>query len=299
MFELGSITKVFNGILLAACVHRGLVELDEPLRALLPSTAHLPAEGREITLAQLASHSSGLPRMPPGVPPIVLGRRHEERLRRSTPEDLFAAFAATKIRHPPGRRYHYSTLGAALLGHALARRAGAGRGELVRAVVCEPLGLAATSVDVPPDDGRSPRGRSLLGRSVPPWDFPALAPAGALRSDARDMLLLLRANLDGPSGELARPLILVRSPRFDTGGDLRVGLGWHIMPLHRTPLPGLGSRGGNSPALVWHNGLTSGFASFAGFVPASGAGVVVLASRFRSVTGLGIGILRELTAEAT
>jgi D-alanyl-D-alanine-carboxypeptidase/D-alanyl-D-alanine-endopeptidase len=296
VFEIGSITKVFNGVLLAACADRGLVELDEPLRGLLPSSAGLPPGGEDITLAQLASHSSGLPRMPPGVPPIVLGRRHQERLRGSTPDDLFAGLPATKMRHPPGTRYHYSNLGAAVLGQALARRAEATWEELVRSLVCEPLGLAATTAVIHSEGKRGPRGRSWFGRRVPPWDFPALAPAGVLRSTARDMLSFLHDNLDG-SGRLARPLTLARSPRFDTGKRLQIGLGWHIMPLHHTPLfrPGSGRR--DSPALVWHNGLTLGFASFAGFVPDTGAGVVVLASRFRSVTGLGIRILRELSAD--
>jgi serine-type D-Ala-D-Ala carboxypeptidase/endopeptidase len=297
VFEIGSITKVFNGILLAACADRGLVELDEPLRALLPMGAGLPAGGREITLAQLASHSSGLPRMPPGVPPIVLGRRPHERLRSSTPDDLFAALPATKMRHPPGRRYHYSNLGAALLGHALARRAESTWEELVRAFVCEPLRLGATTAVIPSEGDRGLRGRSWFGRQVPPWDFPALAPAGVLRSTARDMLGFLRANLDDGPGSLARPLTIARSPRFDTGGDLQIGLGWHIMLLHRAPLPGTGSRRRDTPAMVWHNGLTLGFASFAGFVPDAGAGVVVLASRFRSVTALGIRILRELSGD--
>lgn len=110
------------------------------------------------------------------------------------------------------------------------------------------------------------------------------------------MVSFLRANLDEPPGDVARPLTLARAPRFDSGGRLQVGLGWHILPLHGSPLPGARSRVRDSPAMVWHNGLTLGFASFAGFVPAAGAGVVVLASRFRSVTGLGVRILRELSA---
>ena len=112
------------------------------------------------------------------------------------------------------------------------------------------------------------------------------------------MLIFLRANLDDSPGPLARPLTLAQSPRFDTDGDVQLGLGWHIMPLDRTPLSGAGSRRRTSPAMVWHDGLTLGFASFVGLVPASGAGVVVLASRFGSVTGLGIRILRELSAGA-
>ena len=83
-------------------------------------------------------------------------------------------------------------------------------------------------------------------------------------------------------------------------GRLQVGLGWHILPVYGPSLPEVRLRGRlPSPAMVWHNGLTLGFASFAGFVPAAGTGVVVLASRFRSVTGIGIRILRELSAETT
>ena len=82
-------------------------------------------------------------------------------------------------------------------------------------------------------------------------------------------------------------------------GRLQVGLGWHILPLYGPPFPGARRRGRlPSPAMVWHNGLTLGFASFAGFVPDAGAGVVVLAARFRSVTGLGVRILRELSGPA-
>lgn len=297
-FEIGSVTKVFTGILLPACADRGLVELDEPLRRLLPPGTRMPAGGRDITLAQLASHSSGLPRMPPGVPPVLLGEWRRAQARRSTPDELFAALAATRLRRPPGRQYHYSNLGAALLGHALARRAGTSWSELVRTVVCEPLGLVGTKAKAPTEDVGGLDGRSLLGRSASPWDYPALAPAGALRSTPRDMLIFLRANLENAPEGLERPLVLARAPRFDSGGRLQVGLGWHLVPLYSSVLPGTRQRPGAGPVLVWHNGLTLGFASFAGVVPAAGTGVVVLANRFRSVTGLGIRMLRELSATA-
>jgi CubicO group peptidase (beta-lactamase class C family) len=109
------------------------------------------------------------------------------------------------------------------------------------------------------------------------------------------MLTFLRVNLESPPTGLERPLAVARAPRFDSGGRLQVGLGWHILPLHGSVLPGRGAGREGGPAMVWQNGLTLGFASFAGFAPAAGTGVVVLASRFRSVTGLGVRILRELS----
>ncbi len=294
VFEVGSITKVFTGVALASCADLGLVQLDEPLRRLLPPDARLPPGADAVTLAQLASHSSGLPRMPPGVPPLLLGERARKRARLLDVDDLFAALARTRLRDPPGRRYRYSNFAVSLLGHALARRAGAGWADLVQTFVCEPLGLVRTGVGVLPADASMPPGRSLVGRDVPPWDFPAFAPAGALRSTARDLLRFLGANLGDAPAETARRLTIAASPRFDPGGRLQVALGWHIVPLPGPLLAQVRSRGRSGPAMVWHNGLTGGFASFAGLVPDGRAAVVVLASRFRSVTGLGVRILRDL-----
>ncbi len=259
MFEVGSITKVFTGVALASCADLGLVQLDEPLRRLLPPDARLPPGADAVTLAQLASHSSGLPRMPPGVPPLLLGERARKRARLLDVDDLFAALARTRLRDPPGRRYRYSNFAVSLLGHALARRAGAGWADLVQTFVCEPLGLVRTGVGVLPADASMPPGRSLVGRDVPPWDFPAFAPAGALRSTARDLLRFLGANLGDAPAETARRLTIAASPRFDPGGRLQVALGWHIVPLPG-PCSRRSARGG-APAPPWSGTTASPAAS--------------------------------------
>lgn len=65
MFEIGSITKVFTALLLAEMVERGEVAIDDPVAKYLPDTVNVPSRnGRAITLADLTTHTSGLPRVP-------------------------------------------------------------------------------------------------------------------------------------------------------------------------------------------------------------------------------------------
>lgn len=295
VFEIGSITKVFTGILLAAGADRGLVELDDPLRALLPSSARLPAEGPEITLPSS-------PRTPPGC------RECRRACRRSCsasgagsvpgaprPDELFAALASTRLRNAPGRRYRYSNLGAALLGHALARRAEASWPELVQTVVCEPLGLLGTSAAVPPAERARPP-RFPPGASRASVGVPGAGPGGgaSLHCEGHGQL---------PARE-PRRAAGGRGAPADAGARAALRLGRPPAGRPRLAHPPLArltaSRGAltraGQPGDGLAHGLTLGFASFAGFVPAAGAGVVVLASRFRSVTGLGVRILRELSA---
>ena len=69
-FEIGSITKVFTALVLADLVVHHVVALEDPIDKLLPSSVHAPAfDGHHITLIDLATHTSGLPRMPLNLAP--------------------------------------------------------------------------------------------------------------------------------------------------------------------------------------------------------------------------------------
>ena len=69
VFEIGSITKVFTALLLADAVERGEVALTDPVTKFLPASVRVPERGRAITLGDLASHVSGLPRLPSNMTP--------------------------------------------------------------------------------------------------------------------------------------------------------------------------------------------------------------------------------------
>jgi D-alanyl-D-alanine-carboxypeptidase/D-alanyl-D-alanine-endopeptidase len=282
IFEIGSVTKVFTATLLAATVQEGLVALDDPVQRYLPAGVELPVRGRPITLADLAKHTAGLPRLPHGF--VLRSVRH----RRNpyawlTVDDLYAGLPSTRLRREPGGRPRYSNLGYGLLGHVLALRAGRSYEQLVQEHICHPLALEDTGVSVPAAAaGRFAQGHDRRGRPVPHWNLPALAGAGALRSTVADLLAFLRLQLGEGDPALARAAALTHAPRSRHRG-VAVGLGWTRLPLL-----------GTDHELLFHNGGTGGFRSFAGFAPATGTAVVVLANSARSVDALGLRILERV-----
>lgn len=284
VFEIGSITKTFTAVLLAQLALDGAVGLDEPLGACLPPGTHVPArDGARPTLVQVATHTSGLPSMPPGFLGHALRHRSDPWAALTT-DELLSSLARAKLRRAPGERFRYSNLGFGLLGHALAHRGNAPYEELVARRICEPLGLRDTAVAVDAASGRVAQGHSRRGRPVPGWHLPAIAAAGALHSTASDLLAFLRACLEPPAAAPGPALLATLEPRFRIRRNLGVGLAWLL----------LGPDGDR--ALAWHNGGTGGFRSFAGFTREPLTAVVVLSARARSVDRLGMRLLAALGA---
>ncbi len=117
VYEIGSITKVFTTILLADLVQEGVLELDMPVRRLLGADAVIPTRGgAEITLEHLATHSSGLPRMPSNFRPTDGGNPYAD----YTMEQFHEYLATCELRRDIGAAAEYSNLGMGLLGNALA-----------------------------------------------------------------------------------------------------------------------------------------------------------------------------------
>lgn len=178
--EIGSITKVFTALLLADMTERGQAGLDDPIGR------HLPAEVADgcpaaavITLRDLATHTSGLPRLPRNLIPMAL-RHPSDPYARYTTAHLFRAVRAA--RKPAVPAYLYSNFGFGLLGYLLSHTAGRSYGELISGRVTGPLGLAGTSIGVP--DGRAAAtGHRAAAwhrapRPAPPWHLGTLAGAG-------------------------------------------------------------------------------------------------------------------------
>jgi D-alanyl-D-alanine-carboxypeptidase/D-alanyl-D-alanine-endopeptidase len=288
IFEVGSVTKVFTGLLLADLAEQGLVGLDDPLADHLPAWVRVPTfKGHQLTLGELASHAGGLPRDPKGTLGRWLRDRHNPYAGLSV-QELYTGLARTRLRRRPGGRVRYSNLGAGLLGQALARAAGQPYEELVRQRICVPLGLADTMITPTGEQAaRLATGHTRRGRPMPPFQLPALAGAGALRSTATDLLRFLEANLDPAHSPLADQLERTQQPRVGRPGRWGVGLGWSIA---RPP--------GAAGPVLWHNGGTSGFRSFAAVAREAGTAVVVLSNTARSVDRLGLRLLKALASGA-
>jgi serine-type D-Ala-D-Ala carboxypeptidase/endopeptidase len=269
IFEIGSATKVFTSLLLADMVQRGEVALDDPVAKYLPASAKMPERnGRSITLVDLATHTSGLPRMPTNFTPKDLTNPYAD----YSVDQLYQFLSSYQLTRDIGSQYEYSNLGGGLLGHVLALRAGMSYEALVRSRICDPLGMSNTRITVKPEmKARLAVGHNPGLESVANWDLPTLAGAGALRSTANDMLTFLAANLGYTKSPLAPAMAAMLKVRRPTGQPgLEIALGWHVYTT-------------NGKEIVWHNGGTGGYRSFMGFDPKAGVGVVALSNTSTTV----------------
>lgn len=265
LFEIGSITKVFTGICLACQSLDGAVRLDDTLRQRLPAEVTLPPNLEPLTLLQLATHTAGLPRLPDNLD--LSPKNAANPYAHYTATNLYQYLAQARLKHPPGKVAEYSNVGFGLLGHLLTLRAGKPYEQLVTEAVCQPLGLSNTVITL--TDAQRQRlapGHSPKGDLVPNWDFAVIAPAGALRSCATDLLKFVEANLAPTDTPVGRALRESQRARLDAGLGAG-GLGWQ----HTTTIQG-------DLKIIWHNGGTGGYRSFLGFDPAHQTGVVVLSN---------------------
>jgi len=255
IFEAGSVTKGLTGLLLAQMVDAGDVRLDQPIGELLPEDLDVAPAVAAITLEELATHRSGLPRLASG-PEMQARMTSADPYAGSTPEEIFADLARVEAAQvAAGRGSHaYSNFGSALLGQLLARAGEASYADVLVQRVFAPLGLEAPALAPDAVDGRRAQGHQA-GQLVPPWTLDAYAPAGGWQTSARDALALAERLVAGKPAWVTAAL----EPRAGRG----VGLAWHQASIaDRT--------------VTWHNGATAGSSSFLAVVPVEGIALVVL-----------------------
>lgn len=282
VFDLGSLANVFTGTLLAQAVQRDEAWLTDPVAGLLPAGTSVPSRaGRQITLVDLATHTSGLPT---GIWPTDPDD--------CSAEQLYELLDGCALTCEPGSRFQYSSLGVALLGHALALRAGCGYEELVQERILRPLGMTSTATVPTPEmarrlaSGHDERG-AVVSRegAAAPGRAGAAAPAraGALRSSMTDMLRFAAANVDGGGGALRQAMAAARSPRKSIDVGLRIGLAWSTLRSA-------------DREIVAHDGARTGFAGFVGLDEARRTAIVLLSNSAASVEDVGYHVLDERLA---
>ncbi|MEV8022222.1 serine hydrolase domain-containing protein [Streptomyces sp. NPDC086554] len=282
-YELGSVSKTFTVLLLAELARAGVLALDDPLAAHLPDLPPLPhPHSRQITLRHLATHTSGLPRIPTDLVAGALLRPYDDGYAAYDTERLLRTFARTRPRYQPGTRWRYSNFGLALLGPAMSHAAGAGYPALLRNHVLHPLGLAETTLG-PGATGTDAVGHRTNGVTpVGSTAMGAFVAAGAVRSTPGDLLSYLEAHLAPEHTPLSGPLHDVQIPLLRRGWRHRHThtLTWYHHPAPRGPL-------------IFHVGATLGQQAFLGYHPATHTGLVALATR-RGRTCRMIGTAYEL-----
>lgn len=291
LFEIGSITKVFTGTLLADAVLRNQMSLDEPIQTHLPDELTLPTrDDRSITALHLATHTSSLPVQPPELPVLALlrGTAKNPYSKYGIP-DLTKSLKRVRLRRPIGSEHAYSNLGVGLLGHALAEAAGKPSYEaaLIERIL-NPLKMPATRVVLNKAlMKRIAPGHNPSAKPTDPWDFKCLAACGGLRSSVRDVLQFAAASMSEEDTELTRAFRFAKQPWRRTRHGNWAGLCWFRNRMRNI-------RGD----VWWHNGGTGGYRSYLGTIPDRQIAVVVLTNTKHSVDGVGLTILEQLSPKA-
>lgn len=269
VFEIGSITKVFTSLLLADMAEHGEVDLTDPVAKYVPPEVRIPERHEEqIRLLDLATHTSGLPRMPSNVNP----RDPFNPFADYSVNQLYDFLSSYQLPRDIGAGFEYSNIGGALLGHVLAQRAGLDYGTLVEQRIAKPLGMDSTRVELTAElKKRLAVGHAYGLEPTPNWDLGALGAAGALHSTANDLLTFLAADLGYTETPLAPAMAAMLRVRRDSGRG-KVALAWFV-ETH------------DGAEMISHSGGTGGYLSFIGYDPKRRVGVVVLSN---SGTGAGV-----------
>lgn len=275
VFEIGSISKTFTGVLLADKVVKKELKLDDPLQSLLPDGVKAPMRnGESIRLYQMSNHTSSLPRLPNNFSPTNPANPYAD----YTEDLMFDFLSSYELPRDIGSKYEYSNYAVGLLGNVLASSDNMTYEELMIKIIAEPLGMKQTTITLTPKMRKNLAMGHDQGQQVENWDLPTLAGAGAIRSTAVDMLKYVAANMGIEKSDLYSAMQLSHQNSGSEESEPIVGLGWHIMP-----------RGEMN--IVWHNGSTAGYSTFTGFVDGGDRGVVVLSNSSANVDDIGVHLL--------
>ncbi len=270
IFEIGSITKSFTSAILALEINKGTLRLDDPVKKCIPYVKKQSPLGN-ITLFQLATHTSSLPRKSP-VPKI-----------RMTKHRVLNALQKWKPEFPVGSKYRYSNLGYNILGYALEEKTGTSYMQLFKTFLLNPLDMKETFLEVPRNLRHQYAQGHKYGVAVPRMSINALGAAGSLKSTTFDMMKFLRANLyDAGPESLQKALKLTHKSRFEATKYMMQALSWER--IHRGPV-----------LIIDKNGGVTGFSTWMGFAPDDQIGLIILTNqRNKMLTGLGRKILHSL-----
>ncbi len=270
IYEIGSISKVFTSLLFSQAVIEGKMSLDETIQAYLP--AHITApqhNGKEITLLHLATHRSGLPGMPDNYDwssnnPYIF---YDDSLML----DYLNGYTLTRN---PGESYEYSNYATGLLGYLVAKVYDTTYENLFKSKVSVPLRMTETTITLSPTQQAAMALGHANGKATSNWDFDVLAPAGAWRSTAIDMLVFMKMQMGLMETNLTEAIKLTQAIHVES--NPKMGLGWHYYN-----------------DFLWHNGGTGGFRSFCGIDLENQRGIIVLSNSESSVDDIGLHFLDE------
>ncbi|MGX5914897.1 serine hydrolase [Aliidiomarina sp. Khilg15.8] len=263
VFEIGSISKAMQGMVVASLQQQGKIDIEAPVQDFLPDTQVPDYEGEPILLKHLLTHSSGLPRLPATLAPSDTDNPYAD----FTTEQLLVALEQAELATPPGENFAYSNFAAMLLSYVLSQHTGTDLDVLYQTHIFEPLKMQDSGIDV-----STVQGYTADGRATSNWDFaPNMQGVGGVRSSLRDMVRFARAQLgDGPEAPVAaaqhsHQLLVEADPQ---------PMAWGWMLYNH-----------NDRDYLMHGGGTGGFNAMVIIDPDEGEASVVLANAALYQTG--------------
>jgi len=291
VFQIGSITKVFTASLLHIFIEQDRVKADDTIKDVLGDSYPLSDRVAGITLEQLATHTSGLPRIPKSLMQQAEALAGDQTTLLKdpysylTPEDMFAYLSTAEDTKSSGK-FAYSNYGMGLLGHLLERVSGESFEYLLQTHIFSPLNMDSAGTVVSPSVKRNlAQGYDAKGAKAGVWQFAVVPGAGAVHSNTEDMLKFIQASLDAGSDANKR-FEQMRIPRF--GGT--TGLGWMQAGFFEKIL--------GVADYHWHNGMVGGYASYIAINSDNRSGVIILTSRAIDATMMGIVITRHVKTQS-
>lgn len=278
IYEIGSVSKTFTGLLLAQAVNDKKVNLNDPVKKYIHLTGNnLSYKGKEVELIHLANHSSRVHRMPADLAQQI----------NYNPLNPYATYSKEMVLKYvsnmvidtfPGIKNEYSNLGMGLLGIILESVYAKSYEELISEFICKPLDMPDTRIVLNDEQkSRFATGYNSEGNETPYWELGGIPGAGGIRSTTQDMIKFIQANLN----EVNPAIKLSHYSTFNDGKD-NIALAWHLFTTKK----------GNQ--LIWHNGRTAGFSSFCGFIKSKNIGIVILGNSGNPVDQVALGLLKLL-----
>ena len=270
-FEIGSVTKTMTAALLAEFIARGEATLDDPIAKLLPPGTSVPSfNGRQITIGNIVTYTSGLPSFPWRMTDM------NNPYATLTEHDLLGALAAIQLTRGPGSRWEYSNFAMMVLSYALAKHSGKDYETLLRERLLAPLGMNDTYIAKRPPQVRLAQGHFSNAMPAVPWDFQVdMAGVGGVRATLPDMVRYVEGEL-GTRESAITPALARTQQQVASVGGYTMGMNWIVRST------------ANGHTIVTHEGGTGGYSSLLAFERAAKRAVVLLSdTALTSVGGLG------------
>ena len=284
IFELASTSKLFTTATLQILVDEGQLKLEDPIQSYLENKVDLAASCQKTSLLDLATHLSGFP----SLPDLFIAKMTDETnpYKDLTTQDIYDYLATCKGKKAEGK-FEYSNFGMGLLGHILAIKSGTKYENLIKQKLLTPLDMTNTFVTADDiDDKNIVQGYDEMGNPTKIWIDNCLTGAGSFMSNASDMIKFIKANLKEQETGIAQSLI--RTQKTQANGV--TGLGW-MLPSSIDRLLG-------NKDILWHNGMSGGYASFLAIDKVNGYGVIILSNKAIDITTFGMKIVRTIRTQS-